>query len=100
MIFAELEYQEHYAELHTELVAFVSTNFSRVKAGLQGDSWVLILDGEEKVEIDTFTSMKHQIKSPKPGSHVQKVVDLLLQKYKLKMFKPPELEDHEDSPCN
>jgi hypothetical protein len=98
MIFAEMEYQEHYSDLHPELSAFVSRNFSKVEHGLQGDSWIWILDEGEKVAIDTFTSMKHQIKSPKAGPHVQKVVDLLKRRYKLRVYEKPELEGHEDEP--
>ena len=58
MIFAEIEYQKHYSDFHAELLAFVGKHFSQVQSGLQGDSWIWILDGEEKVAIDTFTSMK------------------------------------------
>lgn len=96
MIFAEMEYQSKYREFHAELLAFISTHFSQVKSGLQGDSWVWIFDGEEKVAIDTFTSMKHQIKSPKAGQHVQSVIEALLLKYKLKVYEEPEPEGHED----
>ncbi len=71
MIFAELEYQKHYSDVHAELLAVVDKHFSRVQSGLQGDSWIWIFDGEEKVAIDTFTSMKHQIKSAKAGAHVR-----------------------------
>jgi hypothetical protein len=55
------------------------------------------LDGEEKVAIDTFTSMKHQIKSPKAGAHVQKVIDTLLHGFHLRVYEKPELEAHEDA---
>jgi hypothetical protein len=98
MIFAEMEYPEHYSELHVELAGFIARNFSNVESGLQGDSWVWILDGEMRVEIDTFTSMKHQIKSSKAGPHVQRVTDLLQRRYKLKLYEPPEFEAHEDQP--
>lgn len=96
MIFAEMEYQKHYSEFHAELVAFIARHFSQVKSGLQGDSWIWILDGEEKVAIDTFTSMKHQIKSPKVGVHVRKVIETLLRQFEVKVYEEPELEGHED----
>ena len=80
-----MEYQKNYWDFHAELLPFVNMHFSKVEAGLQGDSWIWILDGGEKVAIDTFTSMKHQIKSPTAGSHVQKVVETLLLRYKLKV---------------
>src|SRR5947209_7469563 len=97
MVFAEMVYQKHYSDFHAELVAFVGRTFSNVQSGLQGDSWVWILDGGEKVAIDTFTSMKHQIKSPKAGVHVQSVIEALRRQFQLKVYEQPELEAHEDA---
>ena len=77
MIFAEMTYDRHYSDVHPELLTWVERHFSNVQAGLQGDSWIWILDGAERVAIDTFTSMKHQIKSRTPGPHVQIVIDTL-----------------------
>jgi hypothetical protein len=96
MIFAQMEYQKHYSDFHAELLAFVGRHFSQVQSGLQGDSWIWILDGEEKVAIDTFTSMKHQIKSRKPGVHVQRVVEALLRQFEVKVYEDPAFEGHED----
>lgn len=98
MIFAELEYQKHYSDVHAELLAFVDKHFSRVQSGLQGDSWIWILDGDEKVAIDTFTSMTHQIKSAKAGAHVRKVIETLRRRFEVKVYEEPELEAHEDAP--
>lgn len=95
MIFAELEYEQDYSAFHEELVAFLNRSFSNVQSGLQGDSWIWILDGGEKVAIDTFTSMKHQVKSSTNGPHVQKVIDALQLKFKLRVFREPEPEGHE-----
>lgn len=96
MIFAELADRSPYWELHTELVAFLTSHFPQIQSGLQGDSWIWILDGEEKVSIDTFTSMKHQIKSDKPGPHVQKVIEVMRLRYAVNVYGTPELEAHED----
>jgi hypothetical protein len=96
MIFAELVYQNHYSDLHAELLAFVGAHFSIVQAGLQSDSWIWILDGEEKVAIDTFTSRKHQVKSLSSGTHVRHLIDTLRMRYKLKVLEVPQLEGHED----
>lgn len=95
MIFAELEYEQDYSALHDELVAFLNRSFSNVQSGLQGDSWIWILDGGEKVAIDTFSSMKHQVKSATNGPHVQKVIDALKSRYKLRILDIPEPEGHE-----
>ena len=96
MVFAEMEYQKHYSDFHAELLAFIGKHFSQVQSGLQGDSWIWILDGEEKVAIDTFTSMKHQIKSPKAGVHVRKVIETLARQFEVKGYAEPALEAHED----
>jgi hypothetical protein len=97
MIFAEMEYQKHYSDFHSELLAFIGRYFSQVQSGLQGDSWIWILDGEEKVAIDTFTSMKHQIKSPTAGVHVQRVIETLLSRFEVKVYEEPAFEGHEDA---
>lgn len=96
MIFADLLYSHKYSDIHSELVCFVNSRFSEVKSGLQGDSWIWIFDGGEKVAIDTFSSMTHQVKSSKPGAHVQQVLDTLQIKYKLKVYEEPEFEGFED----
>ena len=72
-----MEIQKHYLDFHAELLAFIGRHFSQVQSGLQGDSWIWILDGEVEWAIDTFTSVKHQIKSPKAGLHVQRVIEAL-----------------------
>ncbi len=92
MIFAELEYPEHYSDFHDELVEFIQLTFPDIQYGHQGDSWIWITDSKEKVEIDTFTSMKHQIKSAHDGNLVQKVMATLSAKYKLRVYETPELE--------
>ncbi|MGY6275726.1 hypothetical protein [Methylomonas sp. MgM2] len=96
MIFAELEYPEHYSDFHDELVEFIQSIFPDIQYGHQGDSWIWITDGKDKVEIDTFTSMKHQIKSAHNGLLVQKVMGVLSAKYKVRVFEIPEPEAHED----
>lgn len=95
MIFAELEYPEHYSVFHDELVQYLRMSFPDIQYGLQGDSWLWITDGNEKVEVDTFTSMKHQIKSAHDGRLVQKVMVKLKSKYKLRVYEIPELEGDE-----
>jgi hypothetical protein len=66
-----------------------------VESGIQGDSWIWILDGGEKVQIDTFTSMKHQVKSAKPGPHLQNVIEALRGTYQMKVYESPMPEGHE-----
>ncbi len=95
MIFAEMEYRPHYDAFHSELTAFVALHFRSVQSGLQGDSWIWIFEGNEKVALDTFTAAKHQVKSAKAGPLVRKVIDTLLSKYAVKVYRTPEREGHE-----
>lgn len=96
MIFAELQYPGHYSDHHEDLLDWLAQHFSQVEAGHQGDSWIWILDGGGKVAIDTFTSMKHQVKAAAPGPHVQNVLAALRRNYRLNVYDPPEPEGHED----
>ena len=97
MIFAELKYEQDYAAIHHELVGYLQSNFSNIQHGLQGDSWIWIFLGDEKVAIDTFSSMKHQVKSGNPESDlIEQVIASLSEKYELARYDDPELEPHED----
>lgn len=97
MIFAELDYDEDYADIHDEVVTYVRSQFSDVQSGLQGDSWVWIFDGEEKVAIDTFSSMKHQIKCERQRSPLlEKVIESLSREFTVRRLASAELEPHEE----
>ena len=97
MIFAELEYKQDYWDVHDELLAYISGSFCKVQSGHQGDSWIWVFDGESKVEIDTFSSMKHQVKcADKESQLVQEVIRLLSKKYQLRLLEKPESEPHEE----
>ncbi len=101
MIFAELVYDIHYSELHEELVEYICSHFDKVESGLQGDSWIWIFDGKnegvEKVAIDTFSAMKHQVKADTLDSVLAgKVITVLKAKYTVRVYDDPELEGHED----
>ena len=95
MIFAELEYQEDYWDVHEELKNYLLQHFEGVESGLQSDSWFWITIDRVRVSLDTFSSMKHQIKSDKPGPHVQQVLDLLERRFRITIYAPPEPEGHE-----
>ena len=95
MIFAELQYEQDYSDFHDELTEYLKSFFSEIESGLQGDSWIWIHQGADKVEIDTFSAMKHQIKSDTPNNRLlNKVIKLLSAKYKVIVFEQP--EPHEE----
>jgi len=95
VIFAELKYKCNHDEAHEGLDEVLRKNFLVVESGQQGDSWFWVHDGEVKVAIDTFISMRHQVKSEAIGSHVHMVLDVLGRHYPLLMTFPPEPEGHE-----
>lgn len=97
MIFAEMVYQGHYSEFHEELVEFINSKYSKVESGLQGDSWIWIFNDNCKVAIDTFSSMKHQIKCDTFDCPlVNSLINTLSDRYNLNIYTSPEPEPHED----
>ena len=97
MIYADLDYEPHYSDLHAELVELFEANFSETQHGLQGDSWIWIFEGGEKVAVDSFSSMKHQVKSDsREGRLAGKVIALLARHYRVIEYPVPQPEPHED----
>lgn len=98
MIFAEIASDVSYYDIYPKLLQLVQQAFSNVESGVQGDAWIWIYEGEEKVALDTFTSMRFQIKSDNiNGLLVQKVISKLDVHYELYIYDDPELEGHEDT---
>ena len=95
MIFAELQYHQHYSDAHSPLVTLLAQHFQNLESGLQGDSWVWILDNGLKVSVDTFTSMHHQVKASQPSWLLDQVLAVLAEQYKLRLMDPPVPEGHE-----
>lgn len=89
LIFAELQYAGHYADVHAELVAYLARHFASLKSGLQGDSHITIMDGGEEVMVDSFSSMRHQVKAWKAGPQVQNVIDVLRLEYDVLVYDTP-----------
>ena len=95
MIFAELQYDQPYSDAHSSLVALLGQHFQSLESGLQGDSWIWILDKGLKVSADTFTSMHHQVKASQPSWLLDQVLAILANQYKLRMADPPAPEGYE-----
>ncbi len=95
VIFAALDYPEAYEDKHEEFVKFATARFAFVDSGLQSDSWIWIHLGREKVAIDTFSGMKHLIKSARAGPHVDAVIEAFRSSYTIHVYPTPELEPHE-----
>jgi len=96
MIFADLNYKQHYSDIHESLVRLLESKFEDVQHGLQGDSWIWVFEGGDKVEVDTFYSMKHQVKCSNISSRIpEKVIDILKSECEVFVYLEPEHEPHE-----
>lgn len=96
MIYGEIENDESYYDFYHALLSYVKQHFQDVESGLQGDAYIWIKKNGEKVALDTFTSMRFQIKSVnKNGSLVHEVINSLKRKYSVYVYDKPEPEGHE-----
>ena len=83
--------------MHQELVEFIQERFPNVQSGHQGDSWIWIVGENDKVQIDTFSAMHHQIKSPyRQSKLVHEVIQTLKSNYTVSIYPEPEFEAHEE----
>src|SRR4051812_3764674 len=98
MIFAQLQYKGSAVDRHDEIARLLRDRFPTVRDGVQGESWIWVFfDGDNKVEVDNFSSITtHQVKSPRAGKHVQAVIDVLREKYRVDVRETPKHEAHED----
>lgn len=98
MIYGEIKSDQSYYDLFPDLLKLVQQHYSNIESGVQGDAWIWIFEGEEKVALDTSTSMRFQIKSDSiNGLLVQEVISTLDEHYTLYIYDEPELEGHEDT---
>ena len=97
MIYGEIVTHQSYYEVYRPLLNLIKANFSEVESGVQGDAYIWIKSGSEKVALDTFTSMRFQIKSNKVGGLlVEQVITTLESEYKLFIYNEPEHEGYEN----
>ncbi len=96
MIYARFSHDVDYEDFHPELDQYIRSAFENVQSGLQCDSWIWIIEGSDKVEIDTFYSHRHEVKSPNENSELAiSVIKFLCEKYDLEILVKPEYEPHE-----
>lgn len=96
MVVAELCYEGHYSDQHDVIVACLLEQFPQCQSGHQGDSWIWIGDDANKICIDTFYSMRHQVKAVDQHNPVLKQVFACLQSaFEVEVFDKPLAEPHE-----
>ncbi|MDQ8192743.1 hypothetical protein [Roseibacillus persicicus] len=95
MVFAKLNYSQHYEDVHDSLMVLLEENFKRVEGGLQCDSYVWVWLDDTKVAVDTFTALSHEVKSSERGKHVDAVIAVLKKEFSVEVYSEPEIEPHE-----
>jgi hypothetical protein len=97
MIFGEIETSESYYDFYGELLEFTKRHFKNVESGLQGDAYIWITNEGEKVSLDTFSSMRFQIKADvASGSLVKEVINAVKAQYPVQIYCEPIPEGHEN----
>ena len=61
--YAVIEHSLDYYDFYDELLDYVQRHFDQVESGVQGDAWIWITKGSDKVSLDTFYSMQFEINS-------------------------------------
>lgn len=95
MVFAEIQYTPPYADMHETMVRLLGGHFEHIESELQSDSYIWVRAGEQRVEVDTFTSMRHEVKAWGPSELLDRVLEVLSLEYMLWIFDPPVREGHE-----
>lgn len=85
VIFAELD-REKFEDILDRLMKY----FQNIQFGRQGDDWIWIHVEDDRVEIDSFTSMQLEVKGRQKHSKTVKTILQLLEKdWILNRFDPP-----------
>ncbi|MEP7136147.1 MAG: hypothetical protein ABI904_14565 [Chloroflexota bacterium] len=88
VIFAELN-----REKFDEILQTLLKHFENIQYGRQGDDWIWIHFGEEKIEIDSFFSMQLEVKGKyKHIPIVKKIIQELTDDWILQIFDPPKVD--------
>jgi hypothetical protein len=88
VIFAELD-----RDRFDEIVQALTSQFEDIEHGRQGDDWIWIHLGDDKIEIDSFFSMNLEVLGK--YKHLP-IISQILQGFKtgwiLKVFNPPKID--------
>ena len=88
VIFAELD-RDHFADITQVL----SAHFADIESGSQGDDWIWIHLGEDKIEIDSFYSIELEVKGKYKYLTVAKqIIQNMNSEWILQSFDPPKID--------
>ncbi len=87
-IFAELN-----RERFDEILQTLMEHFKDIQSGRQGDDWIWIHAGDDKLEIDSFFSMQLEVKGKyKQLEAAKQILQDLDEHCILQIFDPPKID--------
>jgi len=88
VIFAKLN-RDHF----DEILQTLSEHFKNIRSGRQGDDWIWIHLGEDRIEIDSFYSMELEVKGKrKHYMAAMQAIQSLDKSWILQIFDPPRID--------
>jgi len=88
VIFAELN-RDHF----DEILQTLSESFKSIQSGRQGDDWIWIHFGEDRIEIDSFYSMELEVKGKyKYIAEAKQIIQSMKSELILQIFDPPKID--------
>jgi hypothetical protein len=88
VIFAELD-RDHF----DDILQILAEHFENIQSGRQGDDWIWIHLGEDKIEIDSFYFMKLEVKGKYKHLAVAKqIIQNMEGSWILQVFNPPRMD--------
>ena len=89
LTFAVIDHPESYYDAYDVLLAHFRGHFSDMQSGVQGDAWIWIFEDSQKVAVDSFYSMQMEIHADADSPLVQKVIDLIGERYPVRLYESP-----------
>lgn len=88
VIFSELD-----RDRFDEILQTLKEHFEQIQSGRQGDDWIWIHLGEDKIEIDSFYSMQLEIKGKyKHLTVAAQIIQHMDRDWILQVFDPPKID--------
>lgn len=88
VVFAELN-RDHFDEILQSL----TSHFKNIQSGRQGDDWIWIHMGDDKIEIDSFYSMELEVKGKRKHYTVaMQIIQKMDDSWIIQVFEPPKID--------
>ena len=88
VIFAELN-----RDYFDEILQSLTEQFKHIQSGRQGDDWIWIHIGNDKIEIDSFYSMELEVRGKrKYYMAAMQAIQIMDKSWVLQIFDPPKMD--------